>query len=111
MAKWLWAPSFGSESETEPRVGVVKFGDGYEQRMADGINTVLPTWNLEWSEAERSVVRDMVAFLKARGGLEAFEFKDPDGEWVWVVCRRWRNRYVKPDVNTLQAAFEQVPAP
>nr|NDG08510.1 phage tail protein [Oxalobacteraceae bacterium] len=47
MATFTWTPSVGANLSIRPNVRRVAFGDGYEQRLAFGINTQPQVWSLE----------------------------------------------------------------
>jgi len=76
------------------------FGDGYTQRVADGINTIKSTWALDWvvSNANKNTI---VAFLEARGGYDSFllptAIYTPLGETsttLWT-CDKWNTEYTE----------------
>lgn len=99
--------SSASELTEKPRVVSAKFGDGYEQRSPDGINTILETWVLKFdrSGADIDAIR---AFLKARGGYQAFQWANPYNVTNAYICREWK--IVKEiGKSVLTCTFEQVP--
>ena len=49
MATFTWIASIGASLTVKPNVRKVSFGDGYEQRLAYGINTQPEVWSLEVS--------------------------------------------------------------
>lgn len=110
MADWVWVESPGTALSEEPRVRVSKFGDGFEQRSVDGINTQPQTWDYNSDEVDDAVAAEMIDFLRARGGVEAFDYVP-----LWattairVKCPRWR-RVLGSRVGTssITATFEQV---
>lgn len=109
MATFTWVPDFGSPASYAPRVKQAKFGDGYIQRAADGINVNPASFSLTFtgrSDGERAAV---VAFLDARGGVESFDWTPPGAvsasKWI---CGKYGYTPVAYDVNTINATFEQV---
>gem|GEM_PF-2547147 len=48
MATFTWTPSVGASVALRPSVRRVAFGDGYEQRLAFGLNTRPEIWTLEF---------------------------------------------------------------
>ena len=48
MATFTWTPSVGASVALRPNVRRVAFGDGYEQRLAFGLNTKPEVWTLEF---------------------------------------------------------------
>lgn len=88
---------------------VSRFGDGYEQRVADGINTAMDKWDLTFTARTDTEASGIQTFLKARAGFESFDWT-PTGEStaVKVVCREWNRTFDKFNLNTVTATFERV---
>jgi phage-related protein len=109
---FTWTPDFGARAAYKPRVRTAKFGDGYEQRVADGINTAMDRWQLTFAVRDDLEANDILAFLAARGGFEAFNWTPP-GETlpISVVCREWNRTFDRHDQNTVTATFERVYEP
>lgn len=80
MNTFTWVPSYGSRETTKPTVNTVKFGDGYEQRVATGINTMPRTWELELTNKPSVVADAIVAFLRQNKAVTAFKWTPPHGE-------------------------------
>lgn len=81
MLRFLYAPSFSIPSTMMPRVRRAQFGDGYEQRSQDGINVLLQKWSLTFENRAKSDADEIEGFLRAHGGVTAFEFVAPGSEW------------------------------
>lgn len=82
-------PTSNVAPSIEYRILEAKFGDGYEQRLADGINTRKQTVSLEFrvSDADADTI---IAFLDARAGVESFDYTLPkEGSARTWVCKRW----------------------
>jgi phage-related protein len=56
-----------------------KFGDGYSQRMSDGLNTIMETWSLSFQNRPISDINIIRAFLEGKNGVQAFSW-DPPGQ-------------------------------
>ena len=56
-----------------PRVLQITFGDGYEQRIADGINTINETYSLSFKTRTKEAIDDIVVFLDARKNVSKFK--------------------------------------
>jgi phage-related protein len=76
---------YGSKPKTEMKVLEADFGDGYTQRVADGLNSIKETWTVDWKNIEKVDAFEIVNFLKARKGFEAF-YWTPPGE---LSARLW----------------------
>lgn len=108
MATFTIAPDFSSSVTVEPRVLRSQFGDGYQQRVGDGINARAEKWSLRFS-ARTATERDAIlAFLVARNGIESFDWTSPSGTVGKFVCPAWNYTPDSAATNTVTATFEQV---
>jgi phage-related protein len=108
MAVFTFTPSFPATEASKPRVRKTQFGDGYEQRVAFGLNTNPKEWSLTFAErtdAERDAIE---TFFDARGGTESFDWTAPGGAAGKFVCEEWQNTLNSCNRNTLTATFRQV---
>jgi len=48
MTTFTFSPKYGAALSKEPRVKMAQFGDGYQQRVGDGINTIAREWSLNF---------------------------------------------------------------
>lgn len=102
-------PDFGAQKKTQPTVRVVKFGDGYEQRLAYGVNTKPQNWTLRWSACSNSDADAIEAFFEARGAVESFDWTPIEQVTTYkFVCREWQREHQYADINVITATFEQV---
>ena len=108
MATWTYTPSYSIQLEEEPRVLAAQFGDGYQQRVGDGINIRPRKWTLQFDARTDAEMTPILAFLRARNGVEAFDWTDPDGVAGKFVCRRWSRTQPNFGINNLSAVFEEV---
>jgi len=67
-------PDRGLKAESNPRVLVAAYGDGYEQRVAAGINNTQEVWNLTWKNRTAAEANKIVKFLETQGGVTAFDW-------------------------------------
>lgn len=85
---WCAAVPMGQEKAW--RLRIAQFGDGYQQRMLDGINALDAKWIVAFELKPASVIADMEAYLEAAKG-NPFAFRDPaSGVTHRVVCDQWR---------------------
>jgi phage-related protein len=98
----------GAQRSVKPTVTVTKFGDGYEQRQASGINYLPKSWSVTFTNPG-PMTKEILAFLETRGGVEAFSWLDPMGDTANYVCREWSSsRQSKTGVYQISGTFEQV---
>lgn len=108
MATFNIAPDFASQLTETPRVLSSSFGDGYQQRVGDGINIRPQVWNLKFSvrtNAERDAI---LAFLRAENGITSFDWTPPGGSAGKYLCSEWSWTPDNAATNTVIATFRQV---
>ena len=104
MATFIWIPASGAAQTTKPDVSVIKYGDGYEQRVPKGINNIADKWALKFS----TNVSDVESFLRGHGGQLSFNWTNPLGVTGTYVCREWKVNHLGGLVFDLTCEFEQV---
>ncbi len=108
MATFTWIASTGASLTIRPTVRRVAFGDGYEQRLAFGINTQPELWSLEFRGKTTTEAAAIDAFLRARGAVESFTWKTPAGVVGKFICEEWSRSVDEPHIETVRATFKQV---
>mgnify|MGYP000020558710 CR=1 FL=1 len=108
MATFTWVPSSGSEENVNISGIVAQFGDGYIQRSASGINTVKPVWNVVFNVDDTDATA-IIAFLKARKGIESFDWTPPGEPSGKFISGTFKRRYASAlDINVVSATFVRV---
>lgn len=101
----------GFTRASNPKVHTMTFGDGYEQRLADGINNLVQTMNVSFSTRPKAEIDDIVAFFESLGGVSKFRMTIDDtngNETIKVICRQWNQTWAYDDFYSLSATFERV---
>lgn len=83
-----------------------RFGDGYRQTAADGLNNETQQWPISIVGRE-SKVGPALAFLRARKGAVSFLWTPPLGVQGLYLCKTYTLIPHGNDVFTLNATFEQ----
>jgi phage-related protein len=84
-----WRPSRTTSADIEPRLQTAQFGDGYLQRVIDGINGNKTTYNVEFAGKYDDEINAMNTYLRGLKG-NAFPFLDPfTGAVFNVFCDKW----------------------
>ena len=114
---FLWTPSYNVSTKHNPRVNVVKFGNGYEQRNPDGLFSSLIQMDLTFDKRSEKEAAAILHFLKARKGVKSFVFQnlpdlyaDPisdEGFQKRFVCATFNSTFVFFNNYTVTAAFSQ----
>ena len=98
----------------KPRVLVAKFGDGYEQRVRDGINNVQRTFSVTFKNQPKAIIDDIAGYFNSLGGVDNFSFTIPDSnesgseETLKVVCDTWTKTYSYDEFYNLTATLREV---
>lgn len=73
-----YSPEYGAQVETKHSVMRAQFGDGYIQRVPDGINSKRRVWSLnyKYKTADIDIIED---FINDTLGAEAFIWTPPRG--------------------------------
>jgi phage-related protein len=75
--EFFWKPTYASQLQMKPAVNLIKFGNGYEQRIADGINNNLQKFNLNFEGRDKNETRAIAHFLHKRKAVDPFFFDAP----------------------------------
>lgn len=121
MATFTYMPDWGASLKMTPRVRTVAFGEGYEQRAADGINNNLQTWDITFSKRTDTEIEAILAFLTLAGGVSSFDWLPPSGGYVLgdylledyligrrFICREWVRSFDAYSSSSIKATFIEV---
>ena len=112
-------PDKGLARNPTARIRVVKFGDGYEQRLVDGINFIEETYTLNFATRPKEDIDDIMAFFDSRSGA-SFDFRFPDSNGsgtlsngdkfstIKVVVDKYGMGYDYGDFYSCKATFRRV---
>jgi phage-related protein len=106
MSNFNYVPAVFAELSIEPQVLQAKFGDGYEQRVGDGINIRPEKWDLTFNKS--ALVVAIQTQLEGYNGITAFTWTNPRGVEIKVVCRSWSVTFIDKRNQSLRTSFEQV---
>lgn len=104
MPTFNYIPAPGATENIEPRIRRAQFGDGYAQRVADGINNKPRSWSLTFNRATADIDA-IAAFLTARGSTESFDWTPPSGAAGKWLCASWSRPEPSRNVHTITATF------
>ena len=105
---FTWVPSYGASQSTQPTVRTVKYGDGYEQRLRYGLRTIFETWNLTFENVTNTERGEIITFLTARAGADAFNWITPEGSAKVFVCESYGVSAENKGRFTIDASFREV---
>ena len=113
---FLWTPSYNVSTKHNPRVNVIKFGNGYQQRNPDGLFSSLIKMDLTFDKRSEKEAAAILHFLKARKAVQSFVFQNlpdlyadssEDGFEKKFVCPTFNSTFVFFNNYTVTAAFSQ----
>jgi len=99
----------GINRQTRHNVLVAKFGDGYEQRVGDGINTKQESFAVVFSNRTTAEINVLSSWVDSKIG-DNFSIVVA-GTSVKVACEEYTIQYVNTNVQTLNATFRRVYEP
>ena len=108
MTTFTYTPDFGATKKLQPKINAISFGDGYEQRARNGLNTNPQTWDLSFSNRTDTEAEAIDAFLTARGGVESFDWTPYNESAGKYICKEWSKSIDGFNRNAIQATFIQV---
>ena len=107
---FIWRPSYNLVVLSVPSVIITKFGDGYEQRTAEGVNNLLLGADLSFEGRGSKEAAAILHFFSARAGRESFVLTLPHPYDLakLYVCRDWSNNYAFYNNYSIRAKVEEV---
>ena len=103
--------SFASDLGSDYRFNRSQFGDGYSQTSADGINTKIMNWQVQWNAVTTTQAQALSTFFDARGGgMEPFLWTDPltETEYQWALVGTLKRVPIGFDTENVSGQFTQV---
>lgn len=100
-------PQEGPNGENIFNITSVKFGEGYEQNMGEGLNPKRQSWPLTWAgtDAEINPIAD---FFDLHEGYKSFLWTPPRGVQGRYVVKRYSHIPEAAGNAKLSATLEQV---
>jgi phage-related protein len=102
---------------SKPRVLIAKFGDGYEQRISDGINSMEESFSVSFKTRTKEEIDEIKLFLESKKGVGSFDFTYPESNAVGgeitikVVCDSFNTTFEYDEFYSLTASFRRVYEP
>jgi phage-related protein len=110
-------PDKAMSRQTKPKRYVANFGDGYEQRIAQGINPLDQTYSVTFNTRPKAEIDDIVAFFDSKKGVTNFAFTIPDTNGsgnettIKVICEDYSISYDYDDYYSCNATLKRVYEP
>ena len=106
--------------KTSPKRYVASFGDGYSQRIAQGINPLDEVYSVAFKTRPKAEIDDIVDFFDSKQGVTNFSFTIPDTNGsgnggtettVKVICEDYSISYDYDDYYSCSAQLKRVYEP
>ena len=107
-------PDKSMARSTTPKVLLANFGDGYEQRLANGINSLRENYSVSFKTRTKEEIDDIVGYFDSLKGVTAFPFTIPDTNGtgdettIKVVCDNYSISYDYDNFYSCSATFRRV---
>jgi len=118
-------PDKGYTRSTTPRVLKTQFGDGYSQRLTDGINPLKENISVSFNTRDKAEIDHICSFFESKGGVTAFTFNVNQEYYaspgvtsettatsnqlaLKVICTTWNKKHDFGDYWSVSATFERV---
>ena len=106
------SPSYPPKLSIENNVITVALGDGYEQRLAKGINPSRRTFSLNFENRSNTVTNNILNFLSSatggNNGAKSFDWSPPLGATGKWICQNPTVEIVAHDLNNIDLVFKEV---
>lgn len=103
---FTWNPLENATADAMFRVRKAQFGDGYAQRVRDGLNTRMKPWVVTF-RGRASYIDPIRNFLDTHAGATAFLWTPPGGVSGLYVCERYSEIGLVNERFSITATFEQ----
>jgi|TARA_B100001287_G_C22503850_1_gene444949 phage-related protein len=107
-------PDKGLSKTNTPVIFRAEFGDGYEQRIANGINNLKQEFSVAFATRPKAEIDDIIGFFESTNGVTAFDFTFADTnasgneETVKVYVKDFTQKWEYDDFYTCSATFVRV---
>jgi len=107
-------PDKGLSKTNTPVIFRAEFGDGYEQRIANGINNLKQEFSVSFATRPKAEIDDIIGFFESTNGVTAFDFTFADTnagsneETVKVYVKDFTQKFDYDDYYTCSATFVRV---
>lgn len=103
-----WSTLTESSTQRKPRSRKVSFGDGYEQRAVDGLNSNLSSFSVRFRE-RANVIDEIEQFLIDHAGVKSFYYAQKKSQNpVLCVCEEWSRLDIDFQSSEISATFREV---
>lgn len=107
MNTFTFTPSWGSALTKKYAVTDIAFGDGYSQRVGEGINRKREMWQLKFTVVDETTAAAIEAFLDGESGVTGFLWTPPGRSQIVVTCQEFSKVYNDFNNAVISCVFRQ----
>lgn len=108
----------GMTRASKHKVLTANFGDGYEQRVLDGINSKGDSFSISYNNRSAEDINLIAAFFDTKAG-KSFNFTVTDtftggnlsNTTMKVVCQEYNINYIRENIHSLTCTLKRVYEP
>jgi phage-related protein len=111
-----WKSSYNLNVNNKPRLKINQFGNGYQQRVNDGLNNSLIEFRIIFENRNETETVSILHFFSERNGQESFVYNLPtiysksnSNLNTRFVCFEWNSNYISYNNYSIEATFLEVP--
>jgi len=108
----------GLSRAVQQRVLTAQFGDGYSQRVRDGINTKIESFTISFNNRSAEEINLIAAYLDSKAGLhfvlnitDTFTSGSLSNSAIKVICEDYSMSYAHTLNHSLTTTFKRVYEP
>ena len=106
LLEFTWVPDGSATGDKDFTVRTAQFGDGYIQKVADGINNEKQTWPLTFTK-RKADAEAIAAFLDLHKGAKSFAWKPPLGQLSLWTAGKYSINPLGAGIYRITVTFEQ----
>lgn len=111
-----WKASYATEVSFKPKLIINQFGNGYQQRIKDGLNNNMAEFSVSFQNRSEKEAVSILHFLNERNAQESFVYNMPtiynknnSSLNTRFICPEWTSNYISYNNYSIQAKFFEVP--
>lgn len=107
--KFIWRASYNYNLNIKPAVRSIKFSEGYEQILSDGIHNILLPFDVTFEDRDLMEYAAILHFFQQRAGVEKFYMilPSPFNILKKFICSEWNATQTFYDKYTITAKMEE----
>ncbi len=98
---FFFIPSYSVKAKTDNNAIITKLGNGYEQRMPQGVNNFSQSIDMSFEDRTNREVRAITNFVQDKAGVYPFPVLLPDP----MVSNQPNLKWVAPDMDSTPVSF------